>query len=40
LDTDPMEMNDLAKKPKYKGKMADLRSAFVWFQGQMADPLR
>jgi hypothetical protein len=35
-----MEMDDLAKKSKYEGKMAELKSAFVWFQGRMADPLK
>lgn len=40
LNSDPMEMDDLAKKSKYEGKMAELKSAFVWFQGRMADPLK
>ena len=30
LDTDPMEMNDLAEDPKYNGKLAELKSALPY----------
>ena len=40
LDTDPMEMNDLAGDPKYEGTLMTLKSEFAWFKGRMADPLK
>ena len=39
LDTDPMEMNDLAGDPKHEGTLMTLKSEFAWFKGRMADPL-
>ena len=39
LDTDPMEMNDLAPDPKYKGRLDRILAEFIWLKGRMADPL-
>jgi len=40
LNTDPMEMNDLAEDPAHQGTLMTLKSEFAWFMGQMADPLK
>ena len=40
LDTDPLELNDLAGKAKYEGTLSKMKSEFSWFMGRMADPLK
>lgn len=40
LEADPMEMNDLADDPKYKGRLERMIAEFIWVQGRMADPLK
>ena len=40
LDTDPMEMNDLADDPKYKGRLDRMIAEFIFMMGRMADPLK
>lgn len=40
LDTDPLELNDLAGKAKHQGTLAKIKSEFSWFMGRMADPLK
>jgi arylsulfatase A-like enzyme len=39
LNTDPMEMNDLAPDPKYKGRLNRIIAEFSFVKGRMADPL-